>query len=134
MKFKLFQARFKTGGKTPEQIIESYSSSKPDNGEIQRWIEAYNIIDGLEVAVMEGVLGDGFHLIGWNEKDDHKVRDFVYAAEQDPIFGTYIDEYEEFCKDWKSEKYEPVGALTFVSSDIEIVEEIKTVPKENINA
>lgn len=129
-----FKARLKTGGKTPEQILADYEGpgqigKKPDANEVEALIKAFNGIDGIELIVMKSFNGN-YVPASWKNEDDEKMMEFVYQAEQDPFFGTYIDEREEFIKDWKSDEYEPAGTLVFDSEDVEIIEELK---KEKAN-
>lgn len=128
MKFTLYKARLKTAGKTPEQIKADYEGGigpLPSDEEIQSWIKVYDLISGTEITAMKSPLSDGYCPVAWDEIDDDKFREFVYQAEQDPYFGTYVDEREEFLNDWKTGEYCPTGTLTFDSADVEIIEEIK---------
>ncbi|GIN97843.1 hypothetical protein J6TS1_37130 [Siminovitchia terrae] len=63
---------------------------------------------------------DGFVLGCLQDEDDEKVRDFIYQAEQDEMFGTYIDQRDEFLRDWESEEYSPTGSLVFKEEDVEV--------------
>jgi hypothetical protein len=128
VKFNFYKARLKTGGKTPEQIKADYDGglgSAPSEEEVQNWIKAYDLISGIELIVMKHPISDGYVPVSYDEEDDCKIRDFVYQAEQDPYFGTYINERDEFLEDWKSGDYSPMGSLTFSSDDVEIIEELK---------
>lgn len=126
MIFKLFHAKLNTGGKTPEQIKNEFEGYVPSNEEIQRWIKAYNLINGLEVVVMESMRENSYSLVGWDEQDDDKFREYTYLVEQDPLFGSYIDNYEGFIADWGMDEYCPSGSLCFDGSDLEIIERLKS--------
>jgi hypothetical protein len=121
----LYKAKLHTGGKTPEQIKSDFDGPEPNEKEIQNWIKAYDLIAGIEVAVMKSRSGSGYCLVSWQKKDDEKIRDFIYQVEQDEMFGTYVNEREEFIKDWDSGEYSPAGSLVFNSEDVEIIEELK---------
>jgi hypothetical protein len=122
----LYKARLHTAGKTPEQLLKGYDGSTPSDEVVQGIIKAFNLIDGLEVLVSNSFYGkDIYTLFLWNEADDDKFKKFSYLLEQDPFMGTYVDEREQFEKDWYSDKYEPPGSLSFQTSDIEIIEQIK---------
>lgn len=128
MKFTLYKARLNTAGKTPEQIKADYEGGigpLPNDEEVQNWIKVYDSLSGTEIIVMNSPFSDNFTPVSWDEKDDEKFRDFVYQAEQDPYFGTYVNEREEFLKDWESEDYSPSGSLVFDAADVEIIEELK---------
>lgn len=126
----LYMAKLKTGGKTPEQILSAYDGPdqvgpKPDDKEIESLIKVFNELDGAEVLVIKSFTGEDYCLASWDPEVDEKIMEFVYLAEQDPYFGTYIDEREEFINDWKSGEYEPAGSLVFAEADVEIIEELK---------
>jgi hypothetical protein len=132
VKITLYKARLKTAGKTPEQIKANYEGGigpVPSEEEVQGWINAYNLISGIELVVMKSLISEGYIPVSWDEEVDGKIRDFVYQAEQDPFFGTYVNEREEFLEDWKSGEYSPAGSLTFDNGDVEIIEELHKVAK-----
>lgn len=123
MKFKLFKAKLRTGGKTKDQIISDFEGEVTEK-EIRDWKYVFNLIDGKEIIVVE-VFKGRFTLVSWLDEDDSAFRDFIYQAEQDDMFGTYIDDREEFLNDWKDGRYEPTGSLGFDKNDVEIIEELK---------
>jgi len=132
MDLNLFKAKLNTGGKTPEQIKSAFDGPEPSEEEIQNWIKAYDLIAGIEVVVMKDWSGNGYCLVAWQDKDDEKIREFIYQAEQDEMFGSYVNEREEFIKDWDSDEYSPAGSLLFNSEDVEIIEElINAAPKRD---
>lgn len=127
--FKMFKAILKTAGKTPEDIKKMYDGSvgpEPSEEEIQGYIDVYNKLDGLEVVVYDrGHLGVAdYGLYVWQKEDDERIRELFYQAEQDPYFGTYVNERDEFIKDWEAEEYEFGPSPTFSADDVEIIEEI----------
>ena len=126
MIFKLFHAKLNTGGKTAEQIKNEFEGYAPSNEEVQRWIKAYDLINGLEVVVMASMRENSYSLVGWDEKDDDKFREYTYLVEQDPLFGSYIDNYEGFIADWGMDEYCSSVSLCFDGSDLEIIERLKT--------
>lgn len=126
MGLTLYRAKLKTAGKTAEQILASYDGPKPNEEEVGSWIKVFNDLDGLEVVVIESFTGTDYTLASWDLADDEKFMEFVYLAEQDPFFGTYVDEREEFIKDWKSGEYEPQGSLVFAKDDVLILEKLSS--------
>lgn len=129
MEFTLYEATFKTAGKTIEEIKGDYDGGigqAPSEEEIQDWIKAYDTINGIKVVVMKSPLDDdGYSLVSYDKSDDWKIRDFTYQTEQDSFFGTYIDEREEFLKDWEAGDYTPMGSWVFKQTDVEISRELK---------
>jgi hypothetical protein len=124
---KFYEATLKTAGKTAEDIIKDYDGPKPLEKEINMWIEAFNAINGLKVVLLQSPFSpDHFSLGAWDPADDDKIRDFFYAAEQDPVFGCYIDQRDQFLEEWKREEYESAGSLIFDKDDVIIVREINT--------
>jgi len=127
---KLFKAKLKTGNKTKAQLISEYEGETPTEEELQAYLKGYHLINGLEVVVTPSIFSPSeYHLGLWDDKDDEKIREFIYAIEQDPMFGTYIDSYEEFINDWKNGNYNPAGSIVFQEGDVEIIEEIKRKEK-----
>ena len=127
--FKMFKAILKTAGKTPEDIKQMYVGSvgpEPSEEEIQGYIDVYNKLDGIEVVVYDrsntGVADYGLYV--WQKEDDERIKELFYQAEQDPYFGTYVNERDEFIKDWEAEEYEFGPSPTFGADDLEIIEEI----------
>jgi hypothetical protein len=131
MAITFYRAKLKTAGKTPEEIRAAYDGPTPDDTEVASWVKVYNDLDGMEVMVMNSLVsGENYCIAAWDKKDDEKMMEFHYLAEQDPFFGSYIDEREEFIKDWKAEEYEPAGSLVFSKDDVQIIEELS---KETMN-
>lgn len=122
---RFYKAKLKTGFKTFEQIKNDFEGSEPSEADVENWLTAYRLIDGLEIMVMNSWTGDGYCLIGWEEKDADTFREYVYLIEQDSMFGSYVNERDEFIKDWESEEYSPSGSIVFNENDIEIIEELK---------
>lgn len=121
---KLFRVKLKTAGKTPDQILSAYDGPKPNEEEVKNLIKAYDSLDGIEVVVSKSLISDGYCLAAWQNKDENLIRDFVYQAEQDEFFGSYVDDREEFIKDWESDDYSPPGSMVFENDDVEIIEEL----------
>lgn len=122
---KFYKAKLKTAGKTAEQVLASYDmGDKPPADEVEAIINSYNLVDGIVLSVLGPTITGSYAPAGWRKEDDDKIRDFVYQAEQDAYFGCYVNDREEFLKDWNSEEYDPGGSLTFSVEDVEILEEL----------
>jgi hypothetical protein len=122
----LYKAKLHTAGKTPEQILKCYDGLTPSDEVVQGIIKAYNLIDGLEILVSNSFYGkDIYTLFLWNKADDEKFKEFSYLLEQDPYMGTYVNEREQFEKDWDSEQYEAPGSLSFQKEDVEIIQQVE---------
>lgn len=130
LEIKIYKARFKTAGKTTEEIRSEYDDSigpPPTEEEIELWRKTLINLDGTELFVTDSFQysDDRFTIISWPDESDAKMMEFVYAAEQDSMFGLYQDEREQFVKDWKAEEYEPSGSLAVSKTDLEIIKEMK---------
>ena len=127
MKIEIYKGVLRTSGKTDEQIKESFNNEfgSITQEEMNDYKKMMDIVDGLEVFVTDSFYGgDSYSLVSWVEKDNDKWKEFVYLAEQDSMFGTYVDEREQFDKDWDTEEYEPNGSLVFNKDDVEILEKV----------
>ncbi|GGN64449.1 hypothetical protein [Oceanobacillus indicireducens] len=131
MEIKLYKAKLKTGNKTDEQVkamfVDGFEVTHED---FDRHKKSLDMVDGLEVVVTDSFYGDGYSLISWEEKDEDTWKEFIYLQEQDPFFGAYVDEREEFLEDWKSGEYMPNGSLAFQKEDVWILEPLKPLNQE----
>ncbi|MGG4462623.1 hypothetical protein ABEO79_00190 [Micromonospora provocatoris] len=123
MTFKIYRAKMNTGNKTPNNILERAEADLSDK-EIETAIEYFNCFDGVVAFVVRGFGGKGWSLVAWEQEFDNQIKEATYLAEQDPMFGTYIDQREEFDRDWENNEYCPTGSLFFTEDDIEILEEV----------
>lgn len=121
---KFYNAKLKTGNKTDEQIKSTFDVEVSQK-EIEFYRKAYDLIDGLEIIVANSLLVDTYMtLVAWDENDLDIWRDFVYYVEQDPYFGTYVNDRGGFVKDWESGEYEPSGSIYFAHDDLEILKQL----------
>lgn len=127
MSIKPIRVLLHTAKRTDEQIMKWGGLTDPkDIPKARKLLEAW---DGIEVIVSEPPIDEQiqqYALIGWDEKDceiDGRVRDAIYLMEQDPMFGSYIDERERFELDWNEKRYEAPGSIIFEPEDVEILEE-----------
>ncbi|NPC91004.1 hypothetical protein HOO54_23685 [Bacillus sp. WMMC1349] len=118
----LYKAKLNTSKKTSEQIKNELTGLEPNEEEIQNWLKIYGLIAGVEVIVAKSWSGDGYCLVNWLEKDSGTIKEFFYHLEQDPMFGSYFDEREEFEEDWQSGEYCPACSIVFSDKDVEIIE------------
>lgn len=124
MEIKLYKSRLKTGNKTEKQIKGEFNDSfgEVTQEELERYKKSMDMVDGLEIVVTDSFYDGSYSLIAWDDKDENVWMEFIYLQEQDPYFGTYVDEREEFLADWKSGGYMPNGSLAFQKEDVEILE------------
>lgn len=127
MNIKPIKVLLHTAGKTDEEILKwGGAITAEDIPRMRAILEAW---DGIEVIVDEPPINEQiqqYALIGWDEQDceiDGRVKEVIYLMEQDPMFGTYVDERERFELDWSEKRYEPAGSIVFEPEVIEILEE-----------
>ena len=112
-----------TGGKSDRLLME-------EGGMVSikdlPWLRAVaNAWDGVEVRVKKNQ-GESYSLVGWNECDceiDARVKEAIWQMEQDPIFGTYCGNREDFEEAWREGRYEPAGGISFLPKNVEILDE-----------
>lgn len=121
-----------TAGKTIEEIKaaeENWEYTDADALIIKNYLDAW---DGVQVTLMDS--GDGaYSIIGWPPEEDTKAANAIYLMEQDPVFGSYVNNREAFDQDWKDGAWEPAGAITFPKESVEITETHMKTDKEIIN-
>ncbi len=120
-----------TGGKTIEEIKEAgkeWEYSDEEAVVIKAYMDAW---DGVPATFIDS--GDGqYSLIGWPPEEDARAANAIYLMEQDPVFGTYKDNREQFDSDWKDGSWEPSGAIGFQKETVEIIEKHEKTNKEII--
>ncbi|MFD2628808.1 hypothetical protein [Oceanobacillus kapialis] len=120
---KVLKVKLTTANKTDDQIKARYDAEISQK-EIENFKTAFDLVDGLEIGVIPSQFDEGSYVVvGWHKDNDHIMRDFVYHMEQDPYFGSYVDDREAFLEDWNNNEYEPAGSLSFEKEDIEVLED-----------
>lgn len=98
---------------TEEWIRERNKSWKFTQEDIERSLKAKKLLNG-QVAILSsetfGLDGADYPIYGL--ENDDVFKEYVWLLEQDPLFGTYIDDRENFDKDWENGDYSPDGVLT----------------------
>lgn len=101
----------------------------PDDPDYQLWKKIYEYMDGETAIVMKSTSGDGTYLF-LGLKDKEKNKELHYMFEQDSFIGVYIDDREEFDKDWDSGDYEPDGCHYLNPENVEFLESEKPESEE----
>lgn len=107
------EARLKT--------LNMFRDFRPDDADYKLWQDITEYMDGETALVIESSAIDGQYLF-LGLKDKEKDRELHYMFEQDSHFGTYIDDREQFDKDWDSGDYEPDGCHYLEPENVEILE------------
>lgn len=106
--------------KTANMLIDV----SPDDPDYQLWKKIYEYMDGETAIVMKSTSGDGTYLF-LGLKDKEKNKELHYMFEQDSFIGVYIDDREEFDRDWDSGDYEPDGCHYLNPENVELLESEK---------
>lgn len=127
----LFYVQLKTADKQLSEIKEKIEGDNlPSEQQLQALLKAYHALDGVKVMVIP-FNQDGancYTLAMWDEETaavEEPIREFFYQMEQDELFGQYINERDEFLRDWESEDYSAAGAIVFTEQEIDIIEVIE---------
>lgn len=123
---KPYKLKFNTAEMTLEDIRGEYDFSPPPDEVIAAQLKTHHDLHGVEFIGFEFNFSPDTYSIGfWDEKDDEKFREFVYSIEQDPMFGSYVGEYEEFKNDWEQDEYESSGSWHIAKKFVEVLEDLK---------
>ena len=115
---KLQRAILHTTGKYSEEDLKEYT---PEQQEVVKaYMEAW---DGVHVTVSNFLEGE-YSVVGWPPEEEEKAKEAIYQMEQDSMFGTYIDDREQFEKDWVAGEWEPSGSIVFPPEMVEILGEL----------
>lgn len=128
----LFRVKFKTAEMTLQNIKTSYEGNNvPSDQQLEGFLKAYHALNGVEVLVFPfNHNGENRYTIAmWDEGNSDievPIREFFYQMEQDELCGQYVDEREEFLRDWGSDDYSAAGAIVFEEQEVEILEVIES--------
>lgn len=116
---KLYDAVLHSGENTPEKIRSEsdFPLSAEDVENIQKFNRA---IEGIKAIVIP--FGEEYHIAACSEIE--KIKEACYIMEQDSLFGAYINQREEFEKDWESGNYDV--SMAFSKDQVEIIAEAKS--------
>lgn len=120
---KIFKAVLHTGGKTEEWIKEHYGNFVPTQEDVEAAKKYYDAWDGHKCLVMLDDSDPEVYMYSGplTEDDVPQAKEATYLMEQDDMFGQYINQREEFDRDYDNGDYFPAGAIVFTKGDVEIV-------------
>lgn len=90
--------------------LHMFENEDKEDADYPLWKKIAEYMDGEQALVMKSSLGDGNYVF-LGLKDKAKDKELHYMMEQDGMMGTYIDDREEFDKDWESGEYSPDGVF-----------------------
>lgn len=114
---KLLKAVLHTRG----QEIDPETYSVDERKIIRAYMDAW---DGVHITAMKTMEGE-YSVVGWPPEEEEKAKEAIYLMEQDPTFGTYVNDREKFDEDWAAGSWEPSGAIVFPDEMVEILGELK---------
>lgn len=99
------------------------AEKKYSEDEIKIIIDYMQAWDGVHVTLSH-LLPEEYSVVGWPPEEDEKVKNAIYLMEQDPVFGTYVDDREGFDAAWAAGEWEPSGSIVFSPAMVEIIGEL----------
>lgn len=113
MASKIKEAKLKT--------LNMFNNISTDDPDYPLWEKISAYMDGEIAYVIESSLEDGTYVF-LGLKDKEKDKEVHYMMEQDSSMGVYIDDREEFDKDWDSGNYEPDGCHYLNPENVELLD------------
>lgn len=122
-----------TGGKTIAELKERYKGQGLTYRDFESLQRAFDLFDGQELLLfrIEGRGGLEYHVSQW-PKENMKIMDAVYEAEQTHPQPQYKGNRQKFMLDWLQGKYSAGMAFEFRAEDVEELEIVQeaTEPEE----
>ncbi len=117
-----------TGGKSIAEIKERYTGQGLTYRGFESLQRAFDLFDGQEINLFKRERGGEivYYVAVW-PKENMKIMDAVYEAEQTHPDRRYTDHKQKFMLDWLQGKYSAGMAFEFRAED---VEELETVAEE----
>lgn len=125
--YKAIKGRFKTGGRTIQQIKDSNRCQGMTCRDFENMRRAYDVFDGAIAIflVRERDEFKSFIMAVWDDEFDHQIMMAMYYTEQtNPFNRVYKDNFAVFEEDWKDNEYDSQCAYAFRQGDIEVIETI----------
>lgn len=120
-KVVLYRAILHTEGYTiSTETAETWQFTEEDIKTIMDYMKAW---DGVHVTVTALVAGE-YSMVGWPPEEEEKIKEAIYLMEQDPAFGSYINDRERFETEWAAGEWEPSGSIIFSPEMVEILGEL----------
>ncbi len=125
---KVIRGRLHTGGKTVAEIKARYTGQGLTYRGFESLQRALDLFDGQELLLYRVEARDGveYHVCRW-PKENMKIMDAVYEAEQTHPDRRYTNGKQKFMLDWLQGKYS--AGMNFVFQGLD-VEELETVREE----
>lgn len=129
-----YEAILRTGIRTKDFLLswaaEENWTTLPES-EYQRRINLGKAFNGLRAVITEEILGKEFALCYIHPEDREKAKEGYYIAEQAPYFGSYINNRQDFERDWAAGTYEPDYTIKLHRKEVQIIRKIGYILQEN---
>lgn len=120
---KVIRGRLHTGGRTVEEIKARYTGQGLTYRGFESLQRAFDLFDGQEINLFKiergGVIV--YYVAVW-PKENMKIMDAVYEAEQTHPDRRYTDDKQKFMLDWLQGKYSAGMSFEFRAEDVEELE------------
>lgn len=122
------KGRLHTGGKSIAELKERYKGQGLTYRDFESLQRAFDLFDNQELSLfrIEGRDGLEYHVSRW-PKENMKIMDAVYEAEQTHPMPQYKGDRQKFMLDWLQGRYSAGMAVVFKAED---VEELGTLAEE----
>lgn len=113
--------------KTEEQVRElcqNDSGLPASEEEIRNCVKYYELLDGIKALVSETLshMPGKYVFLGAAKEYEDRWKEACYLSEQDPFFGVYIDQREEFDAAWEADEYYSEGTLHLEPDEVELID------------
>ena len=128
---KIIRSRLHTGGKTIAEIKARYTGQGLTYRGFESLQRAFDLFDGQKIKLFrkEGGGEVVYYVAVW-PKENMKIMDAVYEAEQTHPDRRYTDDKQRFMLDWLQGKYSAGMAFEFLTEDVEELETIREAINE----
>lgn len=122
----VIRGRLHTGGKTVKEIKARYTGQGLTYRGFESLQRAFDLFDGQEINLFKKERGgESVYYVAVWPKENMKIMDAVYEAEQTHPDKRYTDDKQKFMLDWLQGKYSAGMAFEFRAEDVEELEEIQ---------
>ena len=114
------RGRLHTGGRTVEEIKARYTGQGLTYRGFESLQRAFDLFDGQEINLFKRERGGEtvYYVSRW-PKENMKIMDAVFEAEQTHPDRRYTDDRQKFMLDWLQGKYSAGMAFVFLPEDVE---------------
>lgn len=117
----LWRVVLHTSSMTVEKLKEIFPEVTAE--EIALYEQIYKMMDVQEAIVVESYFGAN-EFIFCGATDNEKNKEILYLMEQDPLFGCYIDQREEFDRAYDRNEYVRDGSFCLQAGLVELKEKL----------